>query len=38
MVDFQGQVATAQQANLDFFFGLAGSRLEGEEKLVRLNT
>ncbi|SIT38800.1 Phasin family protein [Paraburkholderia piptadeniae] len=37
MADFQGQVATAQQANLDFFFGLAGSMLEGEEKLVRLN-
>jgi len=37
MVDFQAQAATAQQANLDFFFGLAGSMLEGEEKLVRLN-
>jgi phasin family protein len=37
MADFQGQVATSQQANLDFFFGLAGSMLEGEEKLVRLN-
>ncbi|NPT58288.1 phasin family protein [Paraburkholderia elongata] len=37
MTDFQGQVAVAQQANLDFFFGLAGKMLEGEEKLVRLN-
>ncbi|MEM5389942.1 phasin family protein [Paraburkholderia phymatum] len=37
MTDFQGQLATAQQANLDFFFGLAGSMLEGEEKLMRLN-
>jgi phasin family protein len=37
MADFQGQAATVQQANLDFFFGLAGTMLEGEEKLVRLN-
>jgi phasin family protein len=37
MADFQAQAATAQRANLDFFFGLAGSMLEGEEKLVRLN-
>ncbi|AUT76546.1 TIGR01841 family phasin [Paraburkholderia hospita] len=37
MADFQGQAAMAQQANLDFFFGLAGSMLEGEEKLIRLN-
>ncbi|MBB5409009.1 MULTISPECIES: TIGR01841 family phasin [unclassified Paraburkholderia] len=37
MADFQGQAATAQQANLDFFFGLASRMLEGEEKLVRLN-
>ena len=37
MTDFQGQVAVAQQANLNFFFGLAGKMLEGEEKLVRLN-
>jgi len=37
MSDFQGQVAGAQQANVDFFFGLAGKVLEGEEKLVRLN-
>ncbi|MFP3566626.1 TIGR01841 family phasin [Paraburkholderia sp. SIMBA_030] len=37
MADFQGQAAAAQRANLDFFFGLAGSMLEGEEKLVRLN-
>jgi len=37
MADFQAQAATAQRANLDFLFGLAGSMLEGEEKLVRLN-
>jgi phasin family protein len=37
MTDFQGQAAVAQRANLDFFFGLAGKMLEGEEKLVRLN-
>ncbi|RKE25208.1 phasin family protein [Paraburkholderia sp. BL23I1N1] len=37
MTEFQGQVAAARQANLDFFFGLAGKMLEGEEKLVRLN-
>ena len=37
MTDFQGQVAGAQQANLDFIFGLAGKTLEGGEKLVRLN-
>ncbi|KAA0997307.1 phasin family protein [Paraburkholderia panacisoli] len=37
MADFQEQAATVQQANLDFFFGLAGTMLEGEEKLVRLN-
>ncbi|MGF6937069.1 phasin family protein [Paraburkholderia sp. UCT70] len=37
MTDFQRQAATAQQANLDFFFGLASRMLEGEEKLVRLN-
>ncbi|NPT58304.1 TIGR01841 family phasin [Paraburkholderia elongata] len=37
MTDFQGQVAVAQQANLGFFFGLAGKMLEGGEKLVRLN-
>ena len=37
MTDFQEQAAVAQRANLDFFFGLAGKMLEGEEKLVRLN-
>jgi len=37
MTDFQGQAAVAQQANLDFFFGLAGKMLEGGEKLIRLN-
>jgi phasin family protein len=37
MTDFQGQAAVAQRANLDFFFGLAGKMLEGEERLVRLN-
>jgi phasin family protein len=37
MTEFQGQVAGAQQANLDFIFGLAGKTLEGGEKLVRLN-
>lgn len=37
MSDFQGQAAVAQRANLDFFFGLAGKMLEGEEKLIRLN-
>jgi phasin family protein len=37
MPDFQGQAATAQQANIEFFFGLAGTMLDGEEKLVRLN-
>ncbi|TDN70968.1 TIGR01841 family phasin [Paraburkholderia sp. BL10I2N1] len=37
MTDFQGQVAVVQQANLNFFFGLAGKLLEGEEKLIRLN-
>ncbi|TDN68842.1 TIGR01841 family phasin [Paraburkholderia sp. BL10I2N1] len=37
MSDFQEQAAGTQQANLDFFFGLAGKMLEGEEKLVRLN-
>ncbi|WP_027802215.1 TIGR01841 family phasin [Paraburkholderia dilworthii] len=37
MTDFQRRAATAQQANLDFFFGLASRMLEGEEKLVRLN-
>ncbi|AUT66834.1 TIGR01841 family phasin [Paraburkholderia terrae] len=37
MADFHAQAAAAQQANLDFFFGLAGRVLEGEEKLVRLN-
>jgi len=37
MTDFQEQAAVAQRANLDFFFGVAGKMLEGEEKLVRLN-
>jgi phasin family protein len=37
MTDFQEQAAVAQRANLDFFFGLAGKMLEGEERLVRLN-
>jgi len=37
MSDFQGQAAVAQQANLDFCFGLAGKMLEGGEKLTRLN-
>jgi phasin family protein len=37
VTDFQGQATVAQQANLDFFFGLAGKMLEGGEKLVRLN-
>jgi phasin family protein len=37
MTDFQEQAVVAQRANLDFFFGLAGTMLEGEEKLVRLN-
>jgi phasin family protein len=37
MTDFQEQAAVAQQANLDFFFGLAGKMLDGEEKLIRLN-
>jgi phasin family protein len=37
MTDFQGQAAVAQQASLDFYFGLAGKLLEGGEKLVRLN-
>ena len=37
MTDFQEQAVVAQRANLDFFFGLAGKMLEGEEKLLRLN-
>ena len=37
MTDLREQVAVAQRANLDFFFGVAGKMLEGEEKLVRLN-
>ncbi|MCG5076348.1 phasin family protein [Paraburkholderia tagetis] len=37
MTDFQEQAALAQRANLDFFFGLAGKMLEGEEKLIKLN-
>ena len=37
MTDFQEQAAVAQRANLDFFFGLAGKMLEGEEKLIKLN-
>lgn len=37
MTDFREQAAVAQRANLDFFFGVAGKVLEGEEKLVRLN-
>ena len=37
MTDFQRQATAAHQANLDFFFGLAGKMLEGEEKLLRLN-
>jgi len=37
MTDFREQAAVAQRANLDFFFGVAGKMLEGEEKLVRLN-
>jgi hypothetical protein len=37
MSDFQGQAAVAQQANLDFFFGMASKMIEGGEKLTRLN-
>jgi phasin family protein len=37
MTDFHEQAAVAQRANLDFFFGLAGKMLEGEEKLIKLN-
>jgi hypothetical protein len=37
MTDFQGQGAVAQQANLDFLFGLASQMLEGGEKLIKLN-
>ncbi|MFT0174413.1 phasin family protein [Paraburkholderia mimosarum] len=37
MTDFREQAAVAQRANLDFFFGVAGKMLEGEEKLFRLN-
>jgi phasin family protein len=37
MTDFREQAAVAQRANFDFFFGVAGKMLEGEEKLVRLN-
>ena len=37
MTDFQEQAVVAQRANLDFFFSLAATMLEGEEKLVRLN-
>jgi phasin family protein len=37
MTDFQGQGAVAQQANLDFFFGVASKMLEGGEKLIKLN-
>ncbi|MGF6780836.1 phasin family protein [Paraburkholderia sp. GAS334] len=37
MTDFQGQAAVAQQANLDFFFGLASKMLEGGERLIKLN-
>ena len=37
MTDFREQAAVAQRANFDFFFGLAGKMLEGEEKLVKLN-
>ena len=37
MTDFREQAAVAQRANLDFFFGVAGKMLEGEEKLIRLN-
>jgi len=37
MADFREQAAVAQRANLDFFFGMAGKLLEGEEKLIRLN-
>jgi phasin family protein len=37
MTDFPEQAAVAQRENLDFFFGLAGKMLEGEEKLFRLN-
>ncbi|SKD05352.1 phasin family protein [Paraburkholderia hospita] len=37
MTDFQEQAVVAQRTNLDFFFNLAGTMLEGEEKLVRLN-
>jgi phasin family protein len=36
MTVFQGQLVLAQQANVDFFFGLVGKMLEGEEKLIRL--
>jgi phasin family protein len=37
MTDFQGQAAVVQQANLDFFFGLASKMLEGGERLIKLN-
>ena len=37
MTDFREQAAVAQRANFDFFFGLAGKMLEGEEKLIKLN-
>ncbi|BCG05186.1 phasin family protein (plasmid) [Paraburkholderia sp. PGU19] len=37
MTDFQEQAVAAQRGNLDFFFGLTGKILEGEEKLIKLN-
>jgi phasin family protein len=37
MTDFREQAAVAQRANFDFFFGVAGKLLEGEEKLIHLN-
>ncbi|TCG03902.1 phasin [Paraburkholderia steynii] len=37
MTDFQEQAAVTQRANLDFFFGLTGKILEGEERLIKLN-
>jgi len=37
MTDFQGQAAVVQQANLDFFFGLASKVFEGWERFIKLN-
>jgi phasin family protein len=35
--DIQGQAVVTQQANLDFYFGVAGKMLECAENLVKLN-